>query len=130
MSPVYSSNLPQRSLSRPILDAENQYRADDVEKCIASILAGEADLFIGDRDTDTVEHFSTVKKSLHKLCTVVVRKASGISVADYTSGFRVLRRKAAGLSFIHNRFSYKSKSVIHAGRPGFIVENVKLRRTP
>ncbi|MFC1680213.1 glycosyltransferase family 2 protein [Pseudomonadota bacterium] len=111
-------------------DADNQYRADDIEQLIAPILAGEADLVVGDRETDKVEHFSSVKKFLQRFGTSVVRKASGISVADSTSGFRAISRRAIGLSFIHNRFSYTLESIIHAGRKGLKVANVKVNTNP
>src|SRR5215211_8123276 len=46
-------------------DADNQYHGGDIPKLVAPILAGEADMVIGDRDTDHVEHFSPLKKRLH-----------------------------------------------------------------
>src|SRR5918999_3599946 len=48
-------------------DADNQYFGGDIEKLVAPILAGEADMVIGDRETDQIEHFSPLKKRLQKL---------------------------------------------------------------
>src|SRR4051795_2305190 len=43
-------------------DADNQYRAADIERLVAPIVAGEADMVVGDRDVMSIEHFSVVKK--------------------------------------------------------------------
>src|SRR5215213_11401316 len=39
-------------------DADGQYRASDIPKLVAPILAGGADLVVGDRQTQLIEHFS------------------------------------------------------------------------
>lgn len=111
-------------------DADNQYCADDIEKLLKPILAGQADVVIGDRKTDDIEHFSPLKKSLQKWGSAVVRRASGTLVADSTSGFRALTRKAIESSFIHNRFSYTLESIVHAGSKGLKIENVAVRTNP
>jgi glycosyltransferase involved in cell wall biosynthesis len=39
-------------------DADNQYSGADVAKLVAPILAGEADMVVGDRQVARIEHFS------------------------------------------------------------------------
>ncbi len=63
-------------------DADNQYRGADVAKLVAPILAGEADMVVGDRQVRTVKHFSPTKKALQRLGSWVVRHASGTAVPD------------------------------------------------
>lgn len=111
-------------------DADNQYNANDIERLVAPVLRGEADLVIGDRETDSIVHFSWMKKMLQKLGSKVVRKASGTTVTDSTSGFRAMGEKAMLLSFIHNNFSYTLESIIHAGRLGLKIVNVKVQTNP
>jgi glycosyltransferase involved in cell wall biosynthesis len=41
-------------------DADNQYSGHDIPKLVEPILAGDADMVIGDRKTDQIEHFSPV----------------------------------------------------------------------
>src|SRR6187401_601284 len=69
-------------------DADNQYQGGDIPKLVAPILAGEADMVVGDRGVATVEHFSPLKRSLQRLGSWVVRLASATEVPDTTSGFR------------------------------------------
>jgi len=111
-------------------DADNQYCAADIKKLVTPIINGEADLVIGDRETDSIESFSPLKKYLQKLGTSIVNRASGMFVADSTSGFRAISRKAMSGSFIHNRFSYTLESIIHAGNRGLKIANIKINTNP
>src|SRR3954469_5710154 len=76
-------------------DADNQYDARDIPKLIEPILRGDADMVVGDRVISDVAHFSPLKKRLQQLGSAVVRRASGTSVPDTTSGFRAYNREAA-----------------------------------
>src|SRR5205085_6393707 len=58
-------------------DADNQYRATDIPRLVAPILSGDADLVVGVRRIDEVDHFSPTKKVLQRLGSSVVRLASG-----------------------------------------------------
>ena len=107
-------------------DADNQYRGSDIPKLVQPILDGRADLVIGDRQTDTIEHFSLVKKILQRWGSGLVRRLSATDVQDSPSGFRAIGRVAALQLFVHNRFSYTLETVIQAGRRGLTVANVKI----
>lgn len=107
-------------------DADNQYSGADIPRLIAPILAGRAELVIGDRQTDRIAHFSPIKKLLQRWGSGLVRRLSATNVADSPSGFRALSRRAALLMFVHNRFTYTLETVIQAGRNGIAIENVKI----
>src|SRR5918911_652721 len=47
-------------------DADNQYCADDIPKLVAPIVAGDADMVVGDREVMGIEPFSPLKKRLQK----------------------------------------------------------------
>lgn len=111
-------------------DADNQYPGDEIARLVQPILRGEADLVIGDRQTDTIEHFSSTKRWLQRLGSRVLRRLSGSDVADSPSGFRAFSRAAASRLFVHNRFTYTLETVIQAGRMGLVSANVKIRTNP
>src|SRR4051812_26804609 len=69
-------------------DADNQYFGGDIPKLVAPILDGDADMVVGDRSIEEIEHFSPLKKRLQRLGSWVVRQASETNVPDTTSGFR------------------------------------------
>ena len=53
-------------------DADNQYEADDIPKLIAPILAGEAEIVVGERPILDIAHWSPTKKFLQKLKAIQI----------------------------------------------------------
>jgi len=111
-------------------DADNQYRGKDIAKLIEPIVARRADIVVGDRQTDTIGHFSLLKRLLQKWGSRIVRRASGTEVADATSGFRALNNKAISYLFVHNKFTYTLETIIQAGSLGLTITNVKIKTNP
>ncbi len=108
-------------------DADNQYYGGDIPKLVAPILAGHADMVIGDRETDQIDHFSPLKKRLQRLGSAVVRRASGTNVPDTTSGFRAYNREAALQMQVVSKFTYTLESIIQAGKMVVAVDHVPIR---
>jgi glycosyltransferase involved in cell wall biosynthesis len=111
-------------------DADNQYNAADIPKLVAPIVRGEADLVIGDREVKSIEHFSPTKKMLQRLGSWIVRRASGTTVPDTTSGFRAYNREAALQVQIVSRFTYTLETVIQAGKMLVAIDHVPIRTNP
>ncbi len=107
-------------------DADNQYAGADIPRLIAPILAGEADMVIGDRQVGEVAHFSWTKRRLQELGSWVVRKVSGTTVPDATSGFRALTREAALRINIVSEFTYTLESIIQAGKKRLAVSHLPI----
>jgi glycosyltransferase involved in cell wall biosynthesis len=108
-------------------DADNQYEGADVPKLVDPILRGEADMVVGDRQVDTIEHFSAFKKLLQRLGSWVVRQASSTEVPDTTSGFRAYNREAALQVQAVSKFTYTLETIIQAGKLLVAVEHVPIR---
>jgi len=111
-------------------DGDNQYCGADIPKLIAPILSGRADMVIGDRETNKIEHFSPVKKLLQQLGSGVVRKLAGIWVPDTVSGFRAFSREAAVRLNVVSSFSYTIETVIQAGKRQLFVDSIPVRTNP
>jgi glycosyltransferase involved in cell wall biosynthesis len=111
-------------------DADNQYSGADVPKLLAPILAGEADMVVGDRRVSTIEHFSGRKKALQRLGSWVVRRLSGTEIADTTSGFRAYNREAALGLLVTDNFTYTLESLIQAGKMLVAVDQVGVDTNP
>jgi glycosyltransferase involved in cell wall biosynthesis len=108
-------------------DADNQYFGADIPKLVEPILAGRADMVVGDRETDQIEHFSPVKKLLQRWGSAVVRRASDTDVPDTTSGFRAYNREAALQIQVVSKFTYTLESIIQAGKMLVAVDHVPVR---
>ncbi len=108
-------------------DADNQYFAGDIPALVAPIVAGDADMVVGDRKIMTIEHFSPLKKALQRLGSWVVRQASSTSVPDTTSGFRAYNREAALQLQVVSKFTYTLETIIQAGKLLVAVDHVPVR---
>ncbi|MGN6258970.1 MAG: glycosyltransferase [Solirubrobacterales bacterium] len=111
-------------------DADNQYRGADVAKLVAPIVAGEADMVVGDRRVTDIEHFSGSKKRLQRLGSWVVRRVSGTPITDATSGFRAYNREAALQLLVVDNFTYTLESLIQAGKMLVAVDEVAIGTNP
>lgn len=107
-------------------DGDNQYSGYDIEKLVQPILRGKAEIVIGDRETDSIEHFSPLKKKLQKLGSSVVRKASNTNVTDTTSGFRAYSRDAAMKLNVVSEYTYTLETIIDAGHKKLAIANVPI----
>jgi len=111
-------------------DADNQYDGRDIPKLVAPIVAGRADMVVGDRQVETIAHFSPLKKALQRLGSWVVRQASSTTVPDTTSGFRAYNREAALQMQVVSRFTYTLETIIQAGKLLVAVDHVPIRTNP
>ncbi len=105
-------------------DADGQYSAFDIPRLVEPIVSRRADMVVGDRQVQTVEHFSPTKKLLQRLGSWVVRRASGTKVLDTTSGFRAYNREAALQLIVVSRYTYTLESLIQAGKMSVAIEDV------
>src|SRR5438067_10448 len=111
-------------------DADNQYHAGDIPKLVQPILAGTADMVVGDREVENIEHFSPLKKLLQRLGSWIVRQASDTEVPDTTSGFRAYNREAAIQMAVVSKFTYTLETIIQAGKLLVATDHVAIRTNP
>ena len=111
-------------------DGDNQYAGQDIPKLVRPILDGTADVVVGDRQTDTIEHFSWTKKRIQSIGSAGIRAFSGIDVPDAVSGFRAISRDAALQMNIVSSFSYTIEMLIQAGRKHMAVTSVPVGTNP
>jgi small basic protein len=111
-------------------DADNQYSADDIPALIAPILAGRAELTVGDRGAAGMQRFSLAKRIFQQLGSALIGLASGMRVPDAASGFRAYSRNAALRTLVMSNFSYTLETLIQAGARREAVEFVPVRTNP
>ncbi len=111
-------------------DGDNQYYGGDIPLLVAPILAGEADLVIGDRQTAAIAHFSPTKRRLQRVGSQVVSKLATVDVPDVASGFRAYSREAAMRLIHHGTFDHTVDHTIQAGQNRLAVVSVPIRTNP
>jgi len=107
-------------------DADGQYSASDIPRLVTPILKGAADMVVGDREVRNLSRMSARKKRLQALGSWVVRRASGTTVPDTTSGFRAYNREAALQLQVVSKFTYTLESLIQAGKMLVAVDHVPI----
>jgi glycosyltransferase involved in cell wall biosynthesis len=108
-------------------DADNQYNAKNIPDLLKPILDKRADIVIGARPIDNIEHFSIIKKLLQKLGSWVVRVSSGTSIEDAPSGFRAMTRDAALRLNVFNNYTYTLETIIQAGQKNMVIVTVPVQ---
>ncbi|HWP66771.1 MAG TPA: glycosyltransferase family 2 protein [Candidatus Limnocylindria bacterium] len=111
-------------------DADRQYPGDQIGALIAPILAGRADMVIGDRAPHRSQHFGLAKRWLQRVGSWAVRQLSGTQVPDAASGFRAFSRRAALKLNVLTRFTYTLETIIQAGKKNIAVSHVPIRTNP
>ena len=111
-------------------DADNQYAGADVPKLLAPLLAGEAEVAIGDRNISSLRHLPASRRALQHLGSWVVRQVSNTTVPDTTSGFRAFTREAALRITIVSEFSYTLESIIQSGKKRMAITHVPIATNP
>jgi glycosyltransferase involved in cell wall biosynthesis len=111
-------------------DGDNQYEGSDIPRLLEPLLAGQADICIGDRNIKALEHLSPSRKFLQRLGSWVVRQVSNTQIPDTTSGFRAYTRDAALRMVVVSEFSYTLESIIQAGKRRMAIAHVPVRTNP
>ncbi|MEO6519424.1 MAG: glycosyltransferase family 2 protein, partial [Pseudoxanthomonas sp.] len=112
------------------VDADNQYRADFIGQLCEPVLDARADIVVGCRPIERIEHFSAVKKLLQRLGSAVVRLISGANVEDATSGFRAYSRRAALALNVYSRYTYTLETLVQARQARLVVASVPIEINP
>src|SRR3954467_15087328 len=108
-------------------DADNQYAGADIARLVFPIVKGTAEVVIGDREVAKSEHMSPFKRLLQRAGSWTVGLASGVRVADVTSGFRAFSREAALQINVFNPFTYTLETIIQSGNHNLGVQSVAVR---
>ena len=111
-------------------DADNQYSSEDIPRLLEPILAGRAELVVGDRGVTELSEFSAIKRKLQGLGSWVISLAAGRHTPDATSGFRAFTRETALRTLVLTRYSYTLETLIQAGAQRTAIEHVPVQTNP
>ncbi len=111
-------------------DGDNQYKGQDIPKLVAPIIKGHAEIVVGDRQTDKIQHFGLYKKILQKVGSSIVRVLSGADLPDAVSGFRAFSRDSAMQLNILTHYSYTVETILQAGKRHIAIASVHVGTNP
>lgn len=107
-------------------DGDNQYPQERIKDLVEPIIAGRADIVIGDRQTGKIKHFSGFKKTMQRFGSWVVNQAAGTKLPDAASGFRAYSRTSLLKLNIVTEFSYCMETIIQAGHKRLRIESIPI----
>lgn len=96
------------------MDGDNQYSGSDIPRLVAPLLAGEADIVIGNRNPEQDARIAASKRLLYKTGRILMNRLCRDNIPDPVSGFRALSRQAALDITIASCFSYTLEMIIQA----------------
>jgi glycosyltransferase involved in cell wall biosynthesis len=111
-------------------DGDHQYPGDALERLVEPIVAGRADLVVGDRRPGSDFKFSPLKRWLQRCGRRVVSALAGRDLPDPVSGFRAYSRNAARRTHIVTGYSYTIESLLQANCKGLAIEFVPIETNP
>ncbi|MDD9934513.1 MAG: glycosyltransferase [Myxococcales bacterium] len=108
-------------------DGDHQYPGDRIDDLVKPIVEGDADLVIGDRQTQSDPKVKPGKRLFYRVGNFVVRSAAGIEVNDAPSGFRAMSRAFAMGVYLTNPFSYTIETIFAAAENRQPIQEVGIR---
>lgn len=107
-------------------DGDNQYPQERINDLVQPIIDGVADIVIGDRQTQKIDHFSPFKKIMQRFGSYIVNTAAGTTLPDAASGFRAYSREALYRLTVVTRFSYCMETIIQAGNKNIAITSIPI----
>jgi glycosyltransferase involved in cell wall biosynthesis len=108
-------------------DGDNQYPSRFIPDLIRPVMAGRADIVVGNRRPWRVRHFSATKRVFQYVGNAIARRMAGVRVPDVVSGFRAYSREALLRLNITTRFSYVLDTLVQAGKKGLAFASVPVQ---
>lgn len=105
-------------------DADFQYNGTEIPKLIGPILGGRADIVLGDRQIDRLDHMPLGNLWGNKLATRVTRWATGLPIKDAQTGFRAFSREAALRMNLTGDYTYTQETIIQAANKNLTIEQI------
>jgi glycosyltransferase involved in cell wall biosynthesis len=110
------------------MDADGQFRGEDVAKLIAPILEGRSDVVLCSRfaDSNMVGDMRWPKRMGNEFLTRAISIFAGTRFTDVSCGFRAMSREAALRVDIHSDYEYIHESLLNWSRVGLRITEIPL----
>jgi glycosyltransferase involved in cell wall biosynthesis len=105
-------------------DADFQYNGTQIPKLIAPIIDGRADIVLGDRQINQLEHMPRGNVWGNKIATHVIRWTTRLPIKDAQTGFRAFSREAALRMNLTGDYTYTQETIIQAANKNLRIEQI------
>jgi glycosyltransferase involved in cell wall biosynthesis len=110
------------------MDADGQFRGEDIARLTAPIVEGRADVVLCSRfaDGNLIGNMPMPKRAGNAMLTGAISWIAGTRFTDVSCGFRAMSREAALRADIHSNYEYIHESLLNWSRVGMVIEEVAL----
>jgi glycosyltransferase involved in cell wall biosynthesis len=112
------------------LDADGQYRGDEIPLLLRTLLREGADLVIGNRQIETCFHMPLRHRIGNSIGSAMLRFLGTTGVQDASSGFRLCTKEFASRLRMTGEHTYTHEMLIQASAGGFTVSEVPITFLP
>ena len=110
------------------MDADGQFRGEDIVRLVAPIVERRADVVLCSRfaDGNLIGSMPMTKRAGNAMLTGAISWIAGTRFTDVSCGFRAMSREAALRADIHSHYEYIHESLLNWRRVGMTIEEVAL----
>lgn len=105
-------------------DADDQYNQKEISKLIKPILERKADMVIGNRQVEKLDHMPLSKKYGNIIGSWVIRSLTGTDIHDASSGFRAFTCEAVENFNLLSTHTYTHETIIQAANKDLVIAEV------
>lgn len=95
-------------------DADGQYDSSEISLLVKPIVKNQADLVLGDRQINKLDHMQRKKKYGNKIVSRIVSSLCKQKINDAQTGFRALNRECALRISIMSDYTYTQEMILQA----------------
>ena len=105
-------------------DADNQYDQREIPKLLKPILAGEADMVLGNRQVEKLDHMPKAKKYGNIIGSWTIRLLTGSQIRDASTGFRAFSRDCLQQFNLLSAHTYTHETIIQAVNKDLVIKEI------
>jgi glycosyltransferase involved in cell wall biosynthesis len=105
-------------------DADFQYNGNEIPKLITPIIEGRADIVLGDRQIDQLNHMPAGNFYGNKIATWIVCRVTKLPIRDAQTGFRAFSREAALRMNLTGDYTYTQETIIQAANKNLTIVQI------
>lgn len=106
------------------IDADGQYKPDDIPKLLEPVIKGKADMVLGSRFLGGIEEMPFSKRFGNRLFSRMTSFLAGTKITDAQTGFRAMRRELLEAIVPTAGYTYTQEMIIRAAMEKFQVVEV------
>jgi len=107
-----------------ILDADCQYDAREIPLILQPIMENKADIVLGDRQINQLDHMPFQKRVGNQMVSKVVSRLVGQTINDAQTGFRAFNKNALNKIHIFSTYTYTQETLLQAKYKGLKILEV------